>query len=355
MSTDEEHVRHYQLTHTTTYTYPHPVTSSYGRAVLLPRHGGGQRVHASGLDLQPRAAHSAEHRDFAGNRSTFFHVTTEHHQLTVSAVSVVTTNRRRQDPARLPDVPWEQVAQLVRSVEEAGPNSTIGGANTVLTIAESRLPSPLVDVTEEVRTYAAPSFVPGRPLTEVILDLAGRIHADFDFSPGATSVHTRLPEILHRRVGVCQHFSHLLIGAARSMGLAARYVSGYIETRPPPGEPKLRGVDASHAWAAVWLPGGGWLHIDPTNDQFIDSRYVTLGWGRDYGDVSPLRGIVLTEGSGSSLDVAVDLLPIASEQVPAAIEEVQERLPHTPPPAGQHPGGEDHAGDSPRVRQASAG
>lgn len=327
MSHDEDHVRHYRLTHTTTYTYPKAVTSSYGRAVLLPSPGGGQKVHTAGLAITPPPAHTGQHRDFAGNHSAYFHVTEPHHQLQVSAMSMVTVTRRRQDPARLPEVPWERVAQTVRSVSTSAPNPAIGGANTVLMIAESRLPSPMVDVTEEVRAYAVQSFVPGRSLTEVIVDLAGRIYRDFTFSSDATSVNTRLPEILERRVGVCQHFTHLLIGCARSMGLAARYVSGYIETRPPPGAPKLRGVDASHAWAAVWLPGGGWLHIDPTNDQFIDSRYITLGWGRDYQDVSPLRGIVFTEGSGSTLDVSVDLWPIDGGEVEANVSAVRDLLP----------------------------
>jgi transglutaminase-like putative cysteine protease len=135
--------------------------------------------------------------------------------------------------------------------------------------------------------------------------------------------------VLERRTGVCQDFAHLLIGCVRSMGLAARYVSGYIETRPPAGQPKLRGVDASHAWASVWMPGGGWLHIDPTNDQFIDNRYVVLGSGRDYRDVSPLRGIVFTEGKGSRLEVGVDLWPIQAADLDEQIAEVHAGTPAT--------------------------
>jgi len=130
-------------------------------------------------------------------------------------------------------------------------------------------------------------------------------------------VRTTLTEILERRTGVCQDFAHLLVACVRSMGLAARYVSGYIETQPPPGVEKLRGVDASHAWASVWVPHGGWVQTDPTNDQFVDNRYVVLGWGRDYRDVSPLRGIVFTEGTGSSLSVGVDLVPLEPAEVAA--------------------------------------
>ena len=326
MSHTGEHVRHYQLTHTTTYTYPQDVTSSYGRAVLLPRAGHGQQVHVAGIAVDPGAAHSNEHMDWAGNRSAYFHVTQPHQRLAVTATSVLTSNRRPVDPSRLPQHTWEHVVQAARSVTTKGDLQSVGAPATIMAIAESRLPSPMIDVTEEVRAYAAPSFAPGRALTDVVLDLCSRIYNDFKFSSGATRVDTRLPEILERRVGVCQHFAHLMIGCARSMGLAARYVSGYIETRPPAGQPKLRGVDASHAWAAIWLPGGGWLHIDPTNDQFIDSRYVILGWGRDYRDVSPLRGIVFTEGSGSELDVGVDLWPIEEAEIPEAIAHVRSEL-----------------------------
>lgn len=306
--------RHYRLTHLTTYTYPEEVTSSYGRAVLLPRPGGGQQVHASRLLVTPEPAEMREHRDFHGNLSSYFHVTEPHTQLQVRSSSVLTVTRRQADPSRLPSVPWELAAQAVRTVfspETRAGGSVAGG----LAIAESRLTSPMVDLDEQVREYASHSFAPGRPLPAVVEDLCHRIFSDFTYRSGSTTVHTRLPEVLERRTGVCQDFAHLLIGCARSMGLAARYVSGYIETRPPQGQPKLRGVDASHAWASVWLPGGGWLHVDPTNDQFIDNRYVVLGTGRDYRDVSPLRGIVYTEGRGSRLEVGVDLWPIAAAEV----------------------------------------
>lgn len=324
------HVRHYHLTHTTTYTYPEQVTSSYGRATLLPRSDSGQQVHVRGLQVEPGAEHTGQHQDFAGNHSAYFHVTSPHRRLQVTATSVLTTRRRRAAPGALPALPWEEVARAVTAVSHTGTHPSVGGAATAVAIAEAHTSSAMVDVTEEVREYAVPSFAPGRPLVEVIQDLSARIYTDFDFVSGATRVDTRLPEVLARRVGVCQHFTHLLIGCVRSMGLAARYVSGYIETRPPPGQPKLRGVDASHAWAAVWLPGGGWLHIDPTNDQFIDSRYVQVGWGRDYRDVSPLRGIVFTEGSGSTLEVAVDLWPISAQEVGATTEQVRRDLSRGP-------------------------
>lgn len=323
---DHSHGRHYRLTHVTTYTYPQEVTSSYGRAVLLPRPGGGQQVHASRLLVTPAADESRDHRDYHGNTSSYFHVTEPHTVLQVRSSSVVTVTRRRAERSRLPNIPWELAAQAVRSV--TGPEARSSGSNAgALAIAEARLASPMVDVVEPVRSYAAPSFVPGRALPDVVEDLCHRIYSDFAYKTGSTSVRTRLPEVLERRTGVCQDFAHLLVGCARSMGLAARYVSGYIETRPAPGQPKLRGVDASHAWASVWLPGGGWLHVDPTNDQPIDNRYVVLGWGRDYRDVSPLRGIVFTEGAGSSLTVGVDLWPIEEAEVAENVEQVLAGVP----------------------------
>lgn len=326
---DIPQARHYRLTHVTTYTYPEEVTSSYGRAVLLPRPGGGQQVHTSRLTVTPAAAETREHRDYHGNTSSYFHVTEPHTELRVRSSSVITVTRRQAERSRLPNVPWELAAQAVRTAVAKDARGT-GSAAAGLAIAESRLASPMVDVVEPVRAYATRSFMPGRALPDVIADLCHRIYTDFDYKSGSTTVHTRLPEVLDRRTGVCQDFAHLLIGCARSMGLAARYVSGYIETRPAPGQSKLRGVDASHAWASVWVPGGGWLHVDPTNDQFIDNRYVVLGWGRDYRDVSPLRGIVYTEGSGSTLSVGVDLWPVEQDDVEANVEQVEAGLPAPP-------------------------
>lgn len=326
--TDPSRTRHYRLTHLTTYTYPEEVTSSYGRAVLLPRPGGGQQVHASRLTVTPEASEERDHRDFHGNTSSYFHVTEPHTELQVRSSSVLTVTRRRAERARLPNVPWELAAQAVRTVfspDARSTGSTAGG----LAIAEARLASPMIDLSEPVMEYAVESFAPGRTVPDVVEDLCHRIYRDFTYRSGSTTVRTRLPEVLERRTGVCQDFAHLLIGCARSMGLAARYISGYIETRPRPGEEKLRGVDASHAWASVWMPGGGWLHVDPTNDQFIDNRYVVLGWGRDYRDVSPLRGIVFTEGEGSELTVGVDLWPIEEHQLDDQIAEVRAGVPAT--------------------------
>lgn len=309
--------RHYRLVHRTTYTYPEPVTSSYGRALLLPRSTGGQTCHTTELRTDPAAAETAEHRDFYGNRSSYFAVTEPHTVLDVVAESVLSVNRRTASVDRIPYLSWEQVAHVTRSLRRTGDQMQPDHAGAVVAVADGALPSPMVETSAQVRAYATPSFPPGRPVGHAIRSLTERIYTDFTYRSGSTTVRTSLADVLDRRTGVCQDFAHVLVACVRSMGLAARYVSGYIETRPPPGVEKLRGVDASHAWASVWVPHGGWVQTDPTNDQFVDNRYVVLGWGRDYRDVSPLRGIVFTEGEGSTLSVGVDLMPLEPEEIAA--------------------------------------
>ncbi len=171
-----------------------------------------------------------------------------------------------------------------------------------------RLGSPAVEVTDMVAAYAAPSFPPGRSLLAAVTDLTSRIFQDFTFDPSFSDVATPVDEILAHRRGVCQDFAHLAIGGLRAMGLPARYVSGYLETEPPPGQPKLVGADASHAWCATYLPGWGWLDLDPTNDQVAPTHHVTVAWGRDYRDVVPLRGVVVGPAARQELAVAVDVV-----------------------------------------------
>jgi transglutaminase-like putative cysteine protease len=167
--------------------------------------------------------------------------------------------------------------------------------------------STLVPLSGTIRAYAEPSFPAGRPLVDAVSDLTERIFENFVYDPGFTTVTTPIEEVLRFRRGVCQDFAHLAIGCMRSMGLAARYVSGYLETAPPPGGERTIGADASHAWLAVFVPGDGWLDVDPTNDQIVGTSYVTTAWGRDYSDVPPLKGIVFGGGSSHALDVSVDV------------------------------------------------
>jgi transglutaminase-like putative cysteine protease len=211
---------------------------------------------------------------------------------TTSDVSVA-----RGDLRLLDTEPWEVVRDRTAEPGDDGWEAT-----------DLLLDSPLVAASPALADYARVSFTPGRPVLEALLDLAQRIHTDFDYELGSTSVTTSVDEVLTARKGVCQDFAHLAIGCLRSLGLAARYVSGYLETVPPPGKARLQGADVSHAWAALWVPGSGWIDVDPTNQQFVKDRYVTTAWGRDYADIPPLKGVIFTKGLEHELDVVVDVV-----------------------------------------------
>ncbi len=297
--------RTYDLVHRTHYAYDVPVTASYGRAVLLPRDLPGQTCLRAGLVVDPAPADTAEHVDYFGNTSTYFAVSTPHDELTVTASSRLSVDRPAVGVEDLPQATWEDTAREVRP----GGTGAAGGA-PVLQLREALLPSRHVAFSDRVRDWSAPTFAPGRRLAEVLADLVHRIADELAYQPGSTTVGTTQDELLDQQAGVCQDFAHLMIAALRLHGVPARYTSGYVETQPPPGGAKLRGADASHAWVSAWLPGAGWVDVDPTNDAFVDSRYVVLGWGRDYADLPPLRGVIFTEGSESHLSVSVDLTPV---------------------------------------------
>jgi transglutaminase-like putative cysteine protease len=254
---------------------------------------------SSRVRIEPEPHDYRERTDFYGNRAAYFAVLEPHTRLTVTAESLVDVTR--PDSLPLPvDQPWETIRDRLRN----DPADDAFDARGFL------LDSPKVVVTPAVAAYAAESFPTGRPLTEALTELTSRIHTDFAYKPGATSVRTTLSELLVGRKGVCQDFAHLAVGCLRSVGLAARYVSGYLETRPPPGRPRLVGADVSHAWASVFVPDAGWVDLDPTNDRFVSDRYVTTACGRDYGDVSPLKGVIYTESTKNELHVSVDVAPL---------------------------------------------
>jgi transglutaminase-like putative cysteine protease len=284
--------RTYRIQHRTDYDYDEPVTMSYGRAHLSPRTGEGQRLVDATLMVEPRPAERRDHVDFFGNLSSYFSVETEHRHLAVVATSTVQVQRTAPADAILESTSWEQVRE--------------GSLASEATRA-FRLPSPRIRPSGAVLDYASSSFTSGRPIGGVLRDLCSRIHRDFEYRSGSTTVATTVPELLRRRAGVCQDFSHLMVSCVRSVGLSARYVSGYLETRPPSGQRKLLGADASHAWASVFVPGCGWVDVDPTNDQFVDDRYVVLAHGRDYDDVPPLKGVILSDASRSTMRVRVDV------------------------------------------------
>lgn len=286
--------RRYAIEHRTAYTYSDDVSASYGRGYLRPRDLPWQRCLTHRVVTTPPAADSSVGLDVYGNHDFFFHVTTAHQQLEVISRSLVEVRRPVIDPAVLV-LPWERVRP-----QHAGEGDAV----------DFVVGSPRIDMSDAVRAYAAPSFPAGREIADAIADLTHRIFADFTYRSGATTVTTKVADVLTDREGVCQDFAHLAVACLRSVGLAGRYVSGYLATDPPPGRERMIGVDATHAWAAVWLPGGSWLAFDPTNDQLVDERYATVAWGRDYGDVPPLKGVIFTDAKTSTMTVSVDVAPV---------------------------------------------
>jgi len=295
----------YDLTHTTTYDYLSPVTVSHHLLRVSPRRLARQFRLEHSVQTDPVAATTSQRTDYFGNDVTFATIEGAHRRLRITSRSRVAVG-----PAFIPDPTetphWESVRGLCRSDR----------SSAVLEAIEFTFPSPVVPLEPAFAEYALASFTPRRSILEAALELTSRIHADFKFDPTATTVSTPLLEVLEKRRGVCQDFAHFEIACLRSLGLPARYVSGYLETIPPPGKPRLVGADASHAWVSLFCPGIGWIDLDPTNNCTPSIRHITAAWGRDYGDVSPIRGVLL--GSGEhTLSVAVDVLPLGVVQVQA--------------------------------------
>lgn len=293
-------MRSYRVTHVTRYGYEVPPSLCHAEVRLFPRELPGQRVDRTELRIDPPPTCYAEDLDFFGNRVCRFSLEEPHSALDVTAVSEVTVAPLASASRPESPVPWE--AALAANLKDAGAEDLDARALT--------LASPLVAPGPELEAYAGPSFAAGRPLLEAVGDLMGRIHREFVYDPHFTTIATPLAEVLRHRRGVCQDFSHLAIGCLRSLGLPARYVSGYIETLPPPGRPRLVGADASHAWFSVWVPGSGWVDFDPTNDQLPADQHITVAWGRDYGDVNPFKGVVLGGGE-HALEVSVDVASLS--------------------------------------------
>jgi len=295
----------YRVTHRTEYRYSEPVDSGYNEARLLPRALERQQVLSSSLSVDPPAAEQRERADYFGNRVVAFTLDRPHRSLTVTSCSDVIVEPRVEGLDLFAGESWEQARGALREATDA----------EGLLARDLSLASPLVPLGAELSAYAEPSFARGRPLLDAVHDLMVRIHRDFRYDPAFTTLATPLADVLAHRRGVCQDFAHLAIGCLRSQGLAARYVSGYIETLPPPGQPRLVGADASHAWFAVFVPGCGWVDFDPTNNQLPESRHVTVAWGRDYADVTPLKGVIFGGGQ-MQLSVAVDVVDLDAPPVP---------------------------------------
>lgn len=297
----------YRVRHETVYRYDGSVVTSHNEARLLPRRLPRQEVGRVELRIDPNPDTVQWHRDYFGNDVVFFTLHVPHERLAIRTDSEVELHPDPPfDPSASP--PWERAIEIVRASRD----------EAALEAFEYAFDSPFVESSDELAAYARPSFPPGRRLAEGVLDLMHRIHADFTYDPGSTTLDTPLPEVLRERHGVCQDFAHLMIGGLRSLGLPARYVSGYLRSRraPQPGEAApaldgdaLVGSEASHAWVSAWCPGLGWLDVDPTNDLVPSDRHLVLAWGRDYDDVSPVKGVTLG-GGFHTVEVSVEVVPL---------------------------------------------
>jgi transglutaminase-like putative cysteine protease len=279
----------YQATHITRYGYSEPVAQSLSQAHITPRSFPGQRVVETHLEVQPHAAVFEQRVDYFGNIVTTFAVFQSHDHLSTTATSVVEV-----EPAnfRQTAIAWEDARAMLAA--QTG--------EECLEAYEFVFDSAFAGASHELAEYARAVFTPRRPLIEAAVELSGLIHKEFRYQPKSTSIDMPLVEVLRNRTGVCQDFAHVMIGALRSLHLAARYVSGYLRSNS-----NYQGAEASHAWVAVFIPGSGWLNLDPTNNVIPSDSHVTLAWGRDYGDVTPVKGITLG-GGGQVVEVEVHVV-----------------------------------------------
>ncbi|MDO5494461.1 MAG: transglutaminase family protein [bacterium] len=287
--------RRYLVHHLTEYTYEEDVTMSFGRAMLRPRATPQQQVVEHEVQISPEPDVLEESLDAFGNYSHYVEISAPHTRLAVTKTSTLDVEWPQADLEALNEWTVERAAGAICADPQIDPFER----------AAFSLPSRIVTLGEMERGFAQELLPPSMPLGEAIEAAYRRIYEDFTYTKGATSVSTTLPEVISSREGVCQDFAHLAVASFRAVGLPARYVSGYIETSAPPGTEKLEGSDASHAWVSVMVPGGEWVDLDPTNNHLADSRYLVTAWGRDFRDVSPMKGIIFTEGGSSSLRVGV--------------------------------------------------
>jgi transglutaminase-like putative cysteine protease len=287
----------YRVRHTTHYNYADAVTLCHNLGHLLPRDTPFQRCVETELEVTPTPGRQAERFDYYGNRVCHFAIENPHRALTITAESLIDVNPRHPgfDPAMSPSC-----ASCLDALHASQDPDT-------LLAREFTLNSRLVKSSDELAAYAQPMFAAERPVLEAALDLTQSIFREFKYDPKSTHIYTPLEQVLSQRSGVCQDFAHLAIGCLRSMGFSARYVSGYLETLPPPGQEKLVGADASHAWFEIFVPEIGWFEFDPTNDCVAGEQHIVTAWGRDFFDVSPLQGVFFGGGDSHTLKVSVDV------------------------------------------------
>ena len=284
---------YYTVVHNTTYDYENPVLHGHHLAHLKPRATPNQYVAHHELSVSPEPSSSQALIDYFGNNTHQFEVLSPHDRLEVisrTELEVVAPLSHTEAPR----IAWDQFAEQIRT------------DTSLIAVQEFCFDSPLVRAHSSLREYAHSTFAPGRDLKDAVVEFNARINTEFKYETASTDISTPLATVLREKRGVCQDFAHVAVGCLRSLGLPARYISGYLETAPPPGKERLVGADASHAWAATYLPGFGWLDFDPTNNVLPSDRHVTVGWGRDFSDVSPLKGVVLA-GGAHRVSVGVDV------------------------------------------------
>ena len=285
----------YRIVHQTEYFYTDRVPLCHNVIRLRPRDTALQTCESSELSITPLPSDHRDRIDYFGNHATWIAIQEPHLSLKIDMTSEVSVSHSNV-PADLTGPPWEQVTAMISS----------GLAPNFLAAREYTFDSPYITKCAELAAFAQPDFPPGAPLVNCITNLTHRIFDEFVFDTGATTIGTPVLEVLQHRHGVCQDFAHLQIACLRSLGLPARYVSGYLVTKPPPGQRRLVGADASHAWISAFIPGYGWLDFDPTNDTVPTDQHITIGWARDYDDLSPVKGITIG-GHGHALDFSVDV------------------------------------------------
>lgn len=289
----------YRVVHETRYSYQSMVTLSQQYVHMTPRSFPYQQTESHQIWVDPMEEDGVDGTDYFGNRTRHIAITTPHKTLLVHAESTVALSPRYDLAQIKGTLPWETLRDVMQQDQNPA----------TLEACRYLYASPHVSCSPELEDYARISYTAGRPQLDAALELTQRIFDDFEFDDKATEISTPLEEVLTGRRGVCQDFAQLMIGCLRSLGLPARYVSGYILTHPPAGQPRMIGADASHAWVSVFCPGLGWVDFDPTNRCLVQCEHITLGWGRDFSDVTPMRGIVLGGGE-QALEVQVTVTPL---------------------------------------------
>ena len=285
----------YKIKHTTTYKYEESVPLCHNLAILIPRDFEAQNCQSFDLEIVPNPEIKDNYPDFFGNTVYYFVIEEAHESLVVTSTSIVDVFPMAWKKKPLSLQNWEAVANFMKDVK-----------GEYIDIKQYAYPTQITAISESIKAYAEKSFTPNRPIYKAVNELNTRIHTDFKYTTGFTTVSTPLSVVMDEKKGVCQDFAHLAISCLLSMGLAARYVSGYLETTAPAGKKKLVGADATHAWFSVYVPEMGWIDFDPTNNKVADEQYITIGWGRNYYDVVPLRGIIMS-GHNHKLSVAVEV------------------------------------------------